>query len=181
MKQLLIFILVLVGIIWGIWFITKGHKPLSGINNSLILQITSSAFANNSIIPDTYTCSGQGVNPPLQFSGIPYDARSLALIVDDPDAPGGTFTHWVIYNMSPSLSGISENSKPQGTVAQNSSETQTYAPLCPSSGEHTYYFKLYALDTALPTDSILTKADLVAAMGGHVMDQAQLLGRVTKK
>jgi Raf kinase inhibitor-like YbhB/YbcL family protein len=181
MKQLVVFIIILVGIVWAVMFISKNRKPLSGIKNSLIMEITSSAFANNSIIPDTYTCTGDGVNPPLQFSGIPADARSLALILDDPDAPSGTFTHWVVYNMTPATTGIAQNSEPAGTVAQNSAGTDKYISPCPPSDEHRYFFKLYALDTVLPSDSVLNKADLVSAMNGHILDQAQLLGRFSKK
>jgi len=179
-KRFLIFVLSLVAMIWLMIFISKNHKPLGSLNNSVLMQISSSAFANDGSIPDTYTCSGFGINPPLQFSGIPTDTQSLVLIMDDPDATNGTFTHWVVYNMSPKTVSIPQNSKPPGIMAENSAGTKAYIGPCPPSGEHRYFFRLYALNTILSPDSILDKKYLLSSLNGHVLDEAQLTGRFKK-
>lgn len=137
------------------------------------MKITSLAFKHNQNIPVKYTCDGEGVNPPLEFSGIPNEAKSLALIVDDPDAPTGTFVHWVVYNINPSVKEVKE-----GEISANSTE---YVPSCPPSGTHRYFFKLYALDTLLEIKAKPTKASLEEAMKGHILDQSELIGLYSRK
>ncbi|MBX4186690.1 MAG: YbhB/YbcL family Raf kinase inhibitor-like protein [Candidatus Doudnabacteria bacterium] len=146
------------------------------------MQISSTAFTNNGNIPDKFTCIGQNINPELEFSGAPADTQTLALIMDDPDAPSGTFTHWVVFNIKPSVNKIPEGAGiVPGTTAKNSAGLKSYTGPCPPSGVHRYYFKLYALDTILPADEIIDKAHLQQAMSGHIIDQAELMGKFTKE
>lgn len=147
------------------------------------MKISSSSFENNGNIPPKFTCNGEGINPPLAIAGVPRDALSLALIAHDPDAlVAGGFTHWVIFNMSPALKEIKENSKPQSAVeGTNSAEAIGYAPPCPPSGTHRYQFKLYALDEVLKFDPSAKKADIEKAIAGHILDEAELVGIYQKK
>ena len=141
------------------------------------MEIQSPAFENNGYIPSKYTCQGEDINPPLQISQVPQEAKSLVLIVDDPDAPMGTWVHWVVWNIPPKIKEISEKSLPQGAVeGLNDFQKHSYGGPCPPSGTHRYFFKLYALDTILNLDTSSTKNDLERAMKGHILDQAQLIG-----
>jgi Raf kinase inhibitor-like YbhB/YbcL family protein len=151
------------------------------------MKITSPAFLDNQNIPVKYSCDGDGVNPPLVFSDVPKQAQSLALVVSDPDAPNGTWIHWLFWNLSPSINQVAENSVPAGaTQGQASSGQNIYSGPCPpassdatrggSSGIHHYIFTLYALDTQLAIPSYSTSADLDKAMQGHIVSQAQLVG-----
>ena len=139
------------------------------------MKITSSAFQNNTKIPSKYTCDGQDINPPLSFIEVSANAKSLALIMDDPDAPGGTFVHWVLYSMNPKISEIKENSVPHFVVVgKNSAGKSNYFGACPPSGLHHYHFKLYALDTVLSlTDP--DKATLENDMQGHILEKAEII------
>src|SRR5260370_33348157 len=124
------------------------HSTISIIKKSM--NISSPAFANNQPIPDKYTCTGDNINPPLEFSHIPAQAKSLVLMVDDPDAPSGLWVHWTIFNMPPSITHIAENTKPEtGTEGITSFGKPGYGAPCPPLGTHRYFFKLYALDTTL--------------------------------
>lgn len=139
------------------------------------LIVKSSAFENNKQIPSKYSCDGQEVNPPLTVESIPAETKTLALIVTDPDAPRGTFDHWIVWNISPS-SKIEENSIP-GTQGINSAGEHDYIGMCPPYGSHRYFFKVYALDTKLELNPNLTKKkDLAKAMQGHVLAQGELMG-----
>jgi len=141
------------------------------------MRITSTSFDNQQKISDNYTCTGQNVNPPLQFFGIPENAKSLVLIMDDPDAPNGTFVHWTIFDMDPSTDLIEENSKPKsGVEGMTSFEETGYGGPCPPSGLHRYYFKLYALDTKLGLSDDADKSMIEKRMKGHVIDQAEIVG-----
>jgi len=161
----------------------QGSAPFTGQTiNTTPMQITSSVFLDGQNIPSKYSCDGDGVNPPLEFKDIPPTAQTLALIVDDPDAPNGTWTHWTIWNIATSTTEIAENSAPQEAVqGQASSGQNVYSGPCPPSGTHHYFFKLYALDSKLPIPSYSTVDKLVEAMQGHVVAQAQLVGLYTKK
>lgn len=139
------------------------------------MQLTSPAFQNNQLLPKNYSCDGVGVNPPLTFSGVPQEAKSLALIVDDPDAPMGTFVHWVLYNIPVSTTEIGENAVPAGCVQGKSTRGVGFVPACPPDGQHRYFFKLYALETVLP-DGSLDKAGLENAMKNHVLATSELVG-----
>ncbi len=140
-------------------------------------SLHSPAFDRQQQIPRKYTCDGNDINPPLRIEHIPMAAQSLALIVDDPDAPRGTWVHWVLWNIDPSRSEISEGSVPAGAVeGVNDFGNLGYGGPCPPSGTHRYFFRLYALDAAIPLDKGITRKDLEKAMKGHVLGQAELIG-----
>lgn len=146
------------------------------------LTITSSAFANKTAIPGRYTCDGQDVSPPLQIDAIPAGTNSLAIVMDDPDAPAGTWVHWVIWNIPPQTREIKENSLPSGGVqGMNSWKRNRYGGPCPPSGTHRYFFRLYALDITLNLPPSSTKAALEAAMQGHIIGQGELMGTYRKR
>ncbi|MEK9178699.1 MAG: YbhB/YbcL family Raf kinase inhibitor-like protein [Patescibacteria group bacterium] len=141
------------------------------------MKIQSPVFENNQSIPPKYTCDGQNINPPLEFVDVPSDAKSLALIVDDPDAPSGLWVHWTVWNIPPQTSGVSENSKFEGGVeGQTSFGKPGYGGPCPPDREHRYFFKLYALDTTLDLSSNTNKPELEKAMEGHIISSAELVG-----
>lgn len=148
------------------------------------LRITSSAFQDQGEIPTRYTCDGEDASPPLSWSGVPDGSRSLVLIVDDPDAPDPsapkmTWVHWILYNLPPGSSGLSESvsSLPPGTLeGTNDWKRSGYGGPCPPIGRHRYFHKLYALDTVLPDLGEPTKAKLEQAMKGHVIEEAELIG-----
>lgn len=143
--------------------------------------IKSSTFLHNQNIPSIYTCDGKDINPPLSFVDVPANAKSLVLIVDDPDATIGTFTHWVVYNINPKVTEVLENSIPQGGIqTQTDFGAARYGGPCPVSGKHRYFFKLYALDTELSLPSDLEKQKVEDAMQGHVLATAELIGLYTR-
>ena len=140
----------------------------------VMMKLTSPAFTNQTIIPQKYTCQGKDINPPLTLSNIPQGTISLALIIDDPDAPMGTWNHWLIWNIKPTEE-IKEDSAP-GTQGKNSWGRNDYGGPCPPRGKHRYVFKLYALDSSLDLPTGATKAELEKAMMGHILERAELLG-----
>jgi Raf kinase inhibitor-like YbhB/YbcL family protein len=154
------------------------------------LTLTSKAFPNQSSIPAQYTCEGKNMSPPLSWSGVPGDAKSLALIVDDPDAPDPAapktiWTHWVLYNLPASDGTLSEGAKaadlPQGTrEGTNDWKRIGYGGPCPPIGRHRYYFRLFALDLVLPDLGQPTRTKLLASMEGHVAVSAELMGTYRK-
>ena len=142
------------------------------------LTLTSPAFAHNQAIPRKYTCQGDDVNPALNISGLPAGTQSLALIVDDPDAPGGNWDHWLVYNIPPS-EAIAKNGVP-GVQLRNDFRRREYGGPCPPSGTHRYFFKLFALDTQLTLVASATKNDLLKSMDGHILAQTELIGLYKK-
>lgn len=141
------------------------------------MKISSIAFGHNGHIPKKYTCDGSDVNPPLKFEQIPANARSLALIVDDPDAPMGTWVHWVVWNIDPETTEIKENFVPTGSkLGMNDFGKHDYGGPCPPSETHRYFFKLYALDTILNISPGAGKTALESSMKGHILAEAQLIG-----
>lgn len=143
----------------------------------MTLEVASSAFEAGSRIPKKYTCDGENVSPPLKWSGVPAEAQSLALIADDPDAPIGTWVHWVLYDMPPDLDSLPEGVQGVGTQGVNDFRKTGYGGPCPPRGsEHRYYFKVYALDTTTGLKPGATKRDLENAMRGHILAQGQLMG-----
>ncbi len=141
------------------------------------MQITSSAFQNNSKIPSVYTCDGKNINPPLSFSDIAKNAKSLVLIMDDPDAPMGTFVHWVLFDINPEIRVINEDSIPDFAIqGLNSANKAGYVGPCPPSGSHRYFFKLYAVDTKLDFVEKPNKKQLEEKMKNHIIDKAELIG-----
>ncbi len=143
------------------------------------MRLTSPAFKDNAMIPSKYTCQGDDVNPQLNIEGIPSEAKSLVLIVDDPDAPGGMWVHWVVWNI-PVVFRIEEDSVP-GEQGLNDFGKQDYGGPCPPSGTHRYMFKIYALDTTLELDNDSDKKDVERAMQGHILTQAKLTGLYSKR
>ncbi|MCR4330541.1 MAG: YbhB/YbcL family Raf kinase inhibitor-like protein [Patescibacteria group bacterium] len=146
------------------------------------MKITSDAFLEGELIPTKYTCDGENINPPLRFSDVPDEAVTLALIMDDPDAPNKTWVHWVLWNIASGQKGIGE-----GEIFSESIEGVTsfgqrgFGGPCPHSGTHRYFFKLYALDTKLLLPKESTKKDLEEAMAGHVIKQAELMGTYARR
>jgi len=157
----------------------------------MALALTSTAFEPGGAIPAAYTCQGKNVSVPLAWSGLPAGTRSLALIVDDPDAPDPaapkmTWVHWVLYNIPPTATGLPEAVEPKalpaGTLEGRNDWGRTgYGGPCPPVGRHRYFFKLYALDVALPDLGQPDKARLERAMQGHVLVQQQLVGTYAKR
>jgi len=138
----------------------------------------SSIFKNNEMIPKKFTCQGKGINPKLIFEDIPKEAKSLALIMDDPDAPNQTFVHWVIFNM-PITHKIDEDSF-LGIEGINSAGEIGYIAPCPPTGSHRYFFKLYALDIMLDLKKGASKKDLELAMKDHIIEKTQIIGLYAK-
>lgn len=154
--------------------------PLCGAAMSVSgeIAVTSSAFSSGGAIPAQFTCKGADHNPPLQLQGIPKGAKSLALIMDDPDAPGGTFNHWLIWNLDPSTSQIGERSEPPGAVqGTNDFGKVGFGGPCPPSGTHRYYFRIFALDRTLELKAGAKRSALEAAMKGHILARGELMGR----
>jgi Raf kinase inhibitor-like YbhB/YbcL family protein len=144
---------------------------------TMSIVITSTAFNEGESIPVEYTCNGKNISPPLAWKDLPTDTQSLALIADDPDAPAGTWVHWVLYNLPASTDGLPAGVENPGIEGQNSSRKIGYAGPCPPAGKpHRYFFKLYALDTHLDLNPGATKAELEKAMQGHILGQGQLMG-----
>ena len=144
------------------------------------MKITSSAFQQGGNIPSKFTCDG-GASPPLQITGIPSGTRTLVLIADDPDAPGGLFTHWLIWNIPPQTSSITEGSAPKGVHGTNDFGKSGYGPPCPPSGTHRYYFRVFALDRELALPAGAKRGQLDGAMKGHVVAQGELMGRYSRR
>ncbi len=138
------------------------------------MKISSPEFEHNEMIPSQFTCDGEDINPTLIIEDIPLETKSLALIVDDPDAPMGTWVHWVVYDI-PVTNQIQEDSIP-GKQGMNDFRKKDYGGPCPPSGTHRYFFKLYALDQELNLDEGLSKRDAENAMEGHILAQAELIG-----
>jgi Raf kinase inhibitor-like YbhB/YbcL family protein len=167
--------------------VRKGITYLFGVGHKNIyvqaMKITSPVFLNNTKIPSKFTCDGEDINPPLFFTEIPDGTKSLALIIDDPDAPNrtesnsaGAFVHWVLFNISPKTTEIKENSVPgSALVGKNNTGETNFVGACPPSGTHHYHFKLYALDSVLNL-STPDKATLEKAMQSHILEQAELIG-----
>jgi len=143
------------------------------------ILITSTAFDETGTIPVRYTCDGADVSPPLDWSGVLQEAKSLALITDDPDCPTGTWVHWVLFNLPASLNHLPEKAMPGvGIQGKNDFRKLGYNGPCPPRGRpHRYYFKLYALDTMLNLPAGATKAEVEKAMQGHILAQGQLMGK----
>lgn len=146
------------------------------------MQLTSSAFEHEGLIPPKYTCDGQNINPPLTIEGVPEVAKSLVLIMDDPDVPvnvreDGMWDHWIVFNISPTIRLIAEGKEPLGKHGKGTGGGNAYQGPCPPDREHRYFFKLYALDSELDLPDGTDKVSVEKAMAGHVLDQTVLMGR----
>lgn len=187
MKKIIIILLLTVLLIMGYLSFTKRfyytyntEKPISKIRKTMVIQ--STAFANNAPIPSKYSCEGESISPPLTFESVPEDAKSLVLIVEDPDAPVELYVHWVVFNIQPSVREFEEGKAPAGAVeGLNSSGDAGYTGPCPPSGTHRYFFKLYALDSILKTPTIADRKSILEEMQGHVIGEAELVGLYSKK
>src|SRR5438552_16166311 len=144
------------------------------------MKITSSAFQQGANIPSKFSCDGANTSPPLQISDVPSEAKSLVLIVDDPDAPSGLFTHWVVWNISSQTTTIAEGSTPKGVQGTNDCGKSGYGGPCPPSGTHRYYFKILALDRGLDLSAGSKRAQLDSAMKGDVIAQGELMGHYSR-
>ncbi|MCX7726443.1 MAG: YbhB/YbcL family Raf kinase inhibitor-like protein [Chitinispirillaceae bacterium] len=152
-----------------------------------VMKLTSKAFQHEGMIPSVYTCDGEDISPPLEWTDVPSNVKSFALICDDPDAPMGTWVHWVIYNI-PADSRSLEEKVPTLEVLKNETcqgindfRKVGYGGPCPPSGVHRYFFKLYALDTTLKPEKGVTKDKLLKMMKGHILAEAQLMGKYSRK
>ncbi|BBD58730.1 phospholipid-binding protein, PBP family [Nostoc sp. HK-01] len=144
------------------------------------MKLESTAFNGNALIPSKYTCDGEDIPPPLVWNEVPKNTQSIALIVDDPDAPGGTFVHWVVYDLPATVSQLPEQiTSPdlKGVQGRNDFGKLGYGGPCPPSGTHRYFFKLYALDKKLGLRTGATKTQVLTAMKGHVLAKAELIGQ----
>lgn len=152
-----------------------------------MMTLMSSAFTHGAMIPRDYTCDGKDISPPLSWDKPPEKTQSFALIMDDPDAPIGTWVHWVIYNIPATARGLAEGVSrnadlPDGSrQGRNSWRRIGYGGPCPPSGTHRYFFKLYALDLVFTLASGATKDELLKAMEGHILAQAELMGRYSRR
>ncbi|OPY14694.1 MAG: putative kinase inhibitor protein [Syntrophus sp. PtaB.Bin001] len=151
------------------------------------MKITSRAFNDGEMIPMKYTCDGDDVSPPLEWDNVPENTKSLALISDDPDAPGGTWVHWVVYDIPASMKTLTENIRPERELSSGIRQGNNdwskigYGGPCPPSGTHRYYFKLYALNAVLSLKPGATKEQLLRAMKGHILEEAQLMGKYQRR
>lgn len=182
--------LLLAGAIGYLVWAGKVHAPLDDITSTNTdtmtdMIIRSPAFNNGELIPGKYTCDGDDMSPPLAFDAVPENAQSLVLIVHDPDVPtsireDGTWDHWVLFNMPPTVTRIGEGETPDAVSGVTTRGDTAYGGPCPPNGEHRYFFTLYALDTELALGEGATKQDVLAAMDGHVLAEAQLMGRYAR-
>jgi len=141
------------------------------------MKLSSSAFKNRGEIPTTHSCDGENVSPPLEISEVPENAVSLVLMIDDPDAPGGKFIHWLFWNLKPVAQEIKKNSKPENAIeGVNELGKHGFIGFCPPTGTHVYLFKLYALDILLPADPTLNKDQIRELMEDHILERVILRG-----
>ncbi|MGK7392631.1 MAG: YbhB/YbcL family Raf kinase inhibitor-like protein [Candidatus Cyclobacteriaceae bacterium M2_1C_046] len=140
------------------------------------LALSSPKFENGGSIPKKYTCDGENVNPPIKVENLPEDTETLALIIEDPDAPNGTFDHWIVWNINPYLDQINEHVTP-GVEGKNSFGKHHYKGPCPPDGEHRYFFRIYALNKSLKLQPDAGKIELLDAMEGNVLASGELMGR----
>lgn len=152
-----------------------------------IMKISSDAFSEGEMIPSKYTCDDDDISPALKWEDVPEGTKSLALIADDPDAPMGTWVHWVVYSIDPSINSFKENIPADGVLqngvkqGKNDFGSIGYGGPCPPGGTHRYFFKLYALDIQLNEKEGLTKAELLKLIDGHILAEAKLMGKYSRK
>ena len=174
----LILILVLIAGSMIAFLPQKLPKSLSSLISQENMKITSSVFEAYQLIPLKYTCDGEDINPPLTIEGVPAKAKSLVLIVDDPDSPSGNWDHWLVWNIDPQTKEIKENSVPlKAILGTNDFNKLEYGGPCPGSGTHRYSFRVYALDNILNLEKGAGKSALEKAMASHILAQAELIGK----
>ena len=151
-----------------------------------VMKISSSAFENGAMIPAKYTCDGQNISPSLEWSGFPGETESFVIICDDPDAPGKVWVHWVIYNIPKHVNSLEEDVPSLKVLTSGAIQGKNdfgkigYGGPCPPSGTHRYYFKIYALDVSLPDTPGLKKSQVLDEIEGHVLEEAQLIGKYSR-
>jgi Raf kinase inhibitor-like YbhB/YbcL family protein len=151
------------------------------------IKVTSSAFEEGGLIPPKYTCDGEDISPPLQWDTVPEGTKSVALISDDPDAPMGTWVHWVLFNLPADTRELTENIPPDGNLPPGAGQGTNdfrrigYGGPCPPGGTHRYFFKIYALDNELDLAAGAYKRDLLKAMEGHILAEGQLIGKYKRQ
>ncbi len=166
----------------GAGFLAVGLLLSGVLAKEGFMRIWSPAFAENSRIPVQYTCDGADMSPPLLIEGVPENAKSLVLIADDPDAPGGTWVHWLVWDIDPKTRNWAAGTLPKGAIQGfNSFRKNDYGGPCPPSGTHRYFFKLYALDAKLDLPSRKQKADLEKAMKDHIVGRAETVGTYSRQ
>lgn len=172
--------------IFQIYPLIFGEASINLLKTGVAMKLTSSAFVQGGKIPSEYTCDGVNVNPPLEISGVPPLAKSLVLIMDDPDVPefvrkDRMWVHWVVFNMPPNLKSLPEATPTPGMHGKRTGDKLIYQGPCPPDREHRYFFKLYALDIILPLKEGATKAEIEKAMVGHILAQTELMGRYVRQ
>ena len=151
------------------------------------IKITSSAFEDGGLIPAKYTCDGADISPPLHWDAVPEGTQGITLICDDPDAPMGTWVHWVIFGLSAETTELAENIPPDSNLPNGARQGVSdfgrigYGGPCPPSGTHRYFFKIYALDTEINLAAGASKSELLKAMEGHILGQGQLIGKYKRQ
>lgn len=157
--------------------------PAAEVGQAITFKLTSPAFDQGQAIPAQYTCNGAGMSPPLRWTDPPTGAQSLALIMDDPDAPGGTWVHWVLFNLPADLRELPEQAAlpAESSGGKNGWGRTDYGGPCPPGGTHRYFFKLYALDTKLDLPAGASKNQLLTAMQDHILGQTELMGTYAQK
>jgi Raf kinase inhibitor-like YbhB/YbcL family protein len=182
MKYLIAFIIFLTLIGAGLYIYYVNSPYSTGIERTPLgklesMKLTTNAFENNQRIDPKFTCDAQNISPAINFFTIPVEARSLALIVEDPDSPSGNFTHWILFNINPLINGFEENKTPDGSIeGKNDFGDFGYGGPCPNSGIHKYVFKLYALDKKLNLERGTTKQEVLEAIKGHIVEESQITG-----
>ena len=166
----------------------NAEPPSKGDSSAMTIKLTGSAFAEGQPIPTKYTCDGADVSPPLKWSDVPEGARSLALICDDPDAPAGDWTHWVLFNIPPTVTELAEAVPTTETISNGAKQGRNdfkrigYGGPCPPQGRaHRYFFRLYALKTEINLNAGATKQDVINAMKGNILAEAELMGTYKRK
>ena len=165
----------------------ENEEPVQKGSSTMTLTVTSSAFEDGGMIPPKYTADGQDISPPIAWDGLPEGTKSIALINDDPDAPMGTWVHWLIWNIPPEVTSLEEEMPAVSKLADGTQQGITdfgrigYGGPAPPSGVHRYFFKVYALDTMLDLPAGATKPDLEKAIEGHILAQGQLVGKYTRQ
>ena len=164
-------------------FLPQSPSRAAAAKGSKTMNVTSTAFKEGEMIPEVYSCDGKNISPRIDWDGSPKGTKTFALIVDDPDAPRGTWVHWVLFNIPADAKGLPEHIPPRSTLSNgarhgvNDSRLLGYDGPCPPGGIHRYYFKLYALDVVLALESGATKAQLLKAMEGHIVGEGALMGK----
>jgi len=180
MRGLTIFILVFLVACASEEISTSTTQATTTSHGEVTQMKLSSVFKNNEMIPEKYTCQGENINPPLTIEDVPDGTHTLILLIDDPDAPSGTWDHWILFNIPPT-NEIPENIVPPGSLqGLNSWKKNEYGGPCPPSGTHRYFFKLFAIDKMLVLPRESTKNDVMNAMSGHILAQTELIGLYKK-